>query len=173
MKEKLLRSLNASDLSHEEWESASHMVAALGASQVNDRQVSAGVMLLHIKAGQNRFLPDLLGILTAHVRHRAKRERWGGVTPERAGKIAQEALDRFLHPLCTVCNGVGRVGELGQVIVLCSKADGGCGGTGKRSANYRGWMERVADVLDMLARWEDMAWVRQEYKARGYVVRDR
>jgi hypothetical protein len=65
MREKLLRSLNASDLSIEEWESAAHVVASLGAAQIGNRKhLSVGALLLHIRAGHVNFLPRVLGLLS-------------------------------------------------------------------------------------------------------------
>lgn len=179
MREKILKSLNTSDLTQEEWESAAHVVAALGASQripepeltVKRRlellaglnlpkprkHLTVGAMLLHIKAGQARFLPRVLELTWRYVASKAARDRWTGVTHERAKIIAQIALDRFLDPLCEVCNGVGRIGEFGQTIILCSKSAGGCGGSGKKGNNWHGWMERVKDVLSMLESWEGYA----------------
>lgn len=158
MREKILKSLNSSDLSDEEWENAAHVVASLGAAQIgNRRHLSIGAMLLHIRAGHAKFLPRVVAITTHYVASRATRERWAGVTRDRAHTLAVAALDRFLDPLCPVCNGVGKVGELGQVIVLCSRKNGGCGGTGKRPENYKGWMERVKDVLAALESWEGYA----------------
>jgi hypothetical protein len=168
LKEKILKSLNASDLSDEEWENAAHVVASLGAAQIGNRKhLSIGAMLLHIRAGHAQFLPRVVALLTHHVASRASRNRWQGVTRERAHTLAVEALDRFFDPLCHVCNGVGKVGELGQVIVLCSRKHGGCGGTGKRPENYKGWMERVKDVLALLESWEGYAAGGTRRQARG------
>jgi hypothetical protein len=179
MREKILRSLNTKDLSDEEWESASHVIAALGMAQKLVQQnptperrqelmselnlpkprkhLSIGAMLLHIKAGQARFLPRVIALTTSYVVSRAHRERWAGVTKDRANTIVRIALDRFFDHNCEVCHGVGRIGEVGQVIVLCSRSEGGCGGTGKKSENWRGWMERVKDVLSALESWEGYA----------------
>jgi hypothetical protein len=168
MKEKLLRSLNSSDLTQEEFESAAHVVASLGAAQIgNRRHLSVGAMLLHVRAGQARFLPRVIALTTLYVSSRAKRERWAGVTIERAGIIAREAIDRSLHPHCEVCNGVGKLGELGSVIVLCSKQAGGCGGTGKRPEHWKGWMERVKDVIAAIESWEGYAAGGTRYQARS------
>jgi len=168
VREKILRSLNTSDLSEEEWENAAHVVASLGAAQIgNRRHLSIGAMLLHIRAGHAKFLPRVIALTTHYVVARASRDKWAGVTRERARALVLEALDRFFDPLCPVCHGVGKVGELGQVIVLCSRKNGGCGGTGKRPENYKGWMERVKDVLAALELWEGYAAGGTRRQARG------
>lgn len=168
MKETLLKALNSSDLTQEEFETAAHVVASLGAAQIsNRRHMNIGAMLLHVRAGQVRFLPRVIALTTLYVASRAKRDRWTGVTPERAAIIAKEAIDRSLHPHCEICNGVGKIGELGQIIVLCSKQIGGCGGTGKRPEKWKGWMERVKDVMSMLESWEGYATGGTRYQARG------
>ena len=130
-------------------------------------QSSLGALLLHIKSGQGQYIPRFLGVLSLHVLSRAKRERWRGVTPDRASTLARVALERFLDPHCDRCNGVGRIGELGQVIVICSSKEGGCGGTGKKADNWRGWMEYVKDVLGMLDRFEGYAAGGTRKQARG------
>ena len=158
MKEKILRSLNSSDLSDEEWENAAHVVASLGAAQIGNRKhLSVGALLLHIRSGHYKFMPRVTELLTAYVVSRARRDRWAGITPDRARTVAVEALHRHLNPLCMVCNGVGKIGEPGQVIVLCSRKDGGCGGTGKKPEHWTGWMARVKDVLAVLGAWEGYA----------------
>jgi hypothetical protein len=168
LKEKLLKSLNTSDLKDEEWETHVHLVASLGASQIGNRgHLSLGALLLHIRAGHSRFYARALALLKAQVQSKAKKGRWVGVTPERASELAAIALERHFNPLCPVCHGVGRIGELGQVIVLCSKSHGGCGGTGKRDDRWRGWMERVKDVLAMLERYEGYASGGTKRQARG------
>ena len=167
MREKLLRSLNSSDLTQEEFESAAHVVASLGAAQIGNRKhLSIGAMLLHVRAGQARFLPRVIALTTLYVVSRAKRDRWAGVTPDRAEIIAKAAIDHSLHPNCEVCNGVGRIGDLGQIIVLCSKKVGGCGGTGKREGKWKGWMERVKDVIAVIESWEGYAAGGTRYQAR-------
>lgn len=168
MREKILKSLNSSDLTDEEWENAAHVVASLGAAQIgNRRHLSIGAMLLHIRAGHAKFLPRVIALTAHYVASRAARDKWAGVTRERALTIATEAVDRFLDPNCQICHGVGKVGELGQVIVLCSRKNGGCGGTGKRPENYKGWMERVRDVLAALESWEGYAAGGTRRQARG------
>ena len=171
MKEKILRSLNSSDLSDEEWENAAHVVASLGAAQIGSRkQLSLGALLLHVRAGHIHFLPRVEEVLTSVVRWKAKSARWTGVTPERASELARMALERHLDPNCPVCHGVGKLGELGQVIVLCSRKDGGCGGTGKRLESWTGWRERVKDVLAMLERYEGYAAAGTRKQARGHNI---
>ena len=167
MREKIYKSLTTSDLSVEEWEDHAHIVASLGASQIQKRQLNIGSMLLHLKAGQLRFIPRVLALTTRHIVFRAKRDKWSGVTPYRARIIAQEALMRFLDSNCQVCNGVGRIGELGQAIVLCSKNNGGCGGTGKKVENWKGWMVWTKEVLSTLDRWEGRATGGTRRQARG------
>jgi hypothetical protein len=168
MREKLLRSLNAQDLSIEEWESAAHVVASLGAAQIGNRKhLSIGALILHIRAGHLKFIPRVAALLTLYVASRASRDRWKGVTRQRAGIIARTALEHHFDPLCKVCNGVGRIGEPGQIIVLCSRKNGGCGGTGKREESWHGWMERVKDVLSILGRWEGYASGGTRRQARG------
>jgi hypothetical protein len=169
MRERILKSLNANNLKTEEWENAAHVVASLGAAQIgNRRHMSIGAKLLHIKAGHHRFLPEVLSLLTMTITSRARRDCWKGITKERAHTLARIALDYHLDPLCPNCHGVGRIGELGKVIVICSKADGGCGGTGKREqGRWHGWMERVRDVLSMLERYEGYASGGTRRQARG------
>jgi hypothetical protein len=168
MREKILRSLNTSDLSDEEWENHAHVVASLGAAQIGNRKhLAIGALLLHIRGGHYRFYPRTLELLKAVVQRKAKTDRWVGVNPQRAAELATIALERHFNPLCPVCHGVGRIGDLGQVIVLCAKKDGGCGGTGKRESNWRGWMERVKDVLGMLERYEGYASGGTRRQARG------
>jgi hypothetical protein len=167
MRERILKALNSSDLTQDEFEKAAHVVASLGAAQIGNRKhLSIGAMLLHVRAGQARFLPRVIALTTLYVVSRARRDRWTGVTPERAEIIAKAAIDHSLHPNCEVCNGVGRIGELGQVIVLCSKKHGGCGGTGKRETRWTGWMERVKDVISVIESWEGYAAGGTRYQAR-------
>ena len=168
MKEKILKSLNSGDLSDEEWENAAHVVASLGAAQIGNRKhLNVGAMLLHIRAGHVQFVPKLLGIVTLTIVSKARKEHWHGVTADRAATLAQVALDHFLDPNCPVCNGVGRIGEFGKVIVMCSRKNGGCGGSGKREFKFRGWMEHVRDVLGMLERYEGQASGSTRQQARG------
>jgi hypothetical protein len=167
MKEKLLKSLNSSDLRDDEWETHVHIVGSLGAAQIGRRHLSIGAMLLRVKAGQARFLPRVMELMEAAVRSRASRDRWAGVTRERASTLVKIALDHHLDPNCPICHGVGRIGDFGQVVILCSRAGGGCGGTGKRKAQWKGWMERVTDVLGMLERWESYASAGARRQARG------
>jgi hypothetical protein len=170
MREKILKSLNSSDLSDEEWENHAHVVASLGAAQIGNRKhLSIGALLLRVRSGQYSFYPRTLDLLKAVVQRKAKTDRWTGVTPQRASELATIALDRHFNPLCPVCHGVGTLGDLGQVIVLCSRKDGGCGGTGKKSDTWRGWMERVKDVLSMLERYEGYASSGTRRQARGDV----
>jgi hypothetical protein len=158
MREKILRSLNSSDLTQEEWESAAHVVASLGAAQIGCRKhLSIGAMLLHVRGGQARFLPRVVALTTLYVASRAARDRWAGITKERARVVAVEAIDRYLNPNCLACNGVGKLGEPGQVIVLCSRKHGGCGGTGKKPETWTGWKERIKDVISVLGAWEGYA----------------
>jgi hypothetical protein len=158
MKEKLLRALNSSDLEDQEHETHVHLVASLGATQIGPRKhLSIGALLLHIRGGHQRFYPRVIDLTAAYVVSRAKRDRWQGITPERARQVAVEALHHYFNPLCMVCHGVGKIGEPGQVIVLCSRKDGGCGGTGKKPEKWKGWMERVKDVLSVLGAWEGYA----------------
>jgi hypothetical protein len=158
MREKILKALNTSDLSIEEWEDHAHVVGALGAAQMgNRRHLSIGALLLHIRGGHHKFYPRVIDLTASYVASRAKRDRWTGITKERARQVAVEALHHYFNPLCMVCNGVGKLGEPGQVIVLCSRKDGGCGGSGKKPENWRGWMERVKDVLSVLGAWEGYA----------------
>jgi hypothetical protein len=168
MKEKLLRALNTSDMKDADWETHAHIVASLGAAQINRKQLSIGALLLHIRSGQHSFYPRTMELLKAVVQRKAKTDRWLGVTPQRASELATIALDRHFNPLCPVCHGVGKLGDLGQVIVLCSRKDGGCGGTGKKSDTWRGWMERVKDVLSMLERYEGYASSGTRRQARGH-----
>lgn len=168
MREKLLRSLNSKDLSTEEWENAAHLVASLGAAQIgNRRHLNIGSMLLYIRAGHAQFLPRVIALTTHYVCARATRDKWAGVTRQRAGIIVETALDRFFDPNCGACGGVGRIGELGSVIHICSKQHGGCGGTGKRPENFKGWMERVKDVIATLGAWEGYAAGATRSQARG------
>jgi hypothetical protein len=168
MKEKLLKSLNSSDLEDHEWETQVHLVASLGAAQIGPRkQLSLGALLLHIRAGHHAFYPRALAVLKAVVKNKAEKGRWAGVTPQRASELAAIALERHFNPLCPVCHGVGKIGELGQVIVLCSRKNGGCGGTGKRDDRWKGWMERVKDVLAMLERYEGYCTGGTRRQARG------
>jgi hypothetical protein len=168
MRERVIHALNSGNLKDETWETSAHIVASLGAAQIGNRKhLSLGALMLHIKAGHTSFIPRLLALLALHVRSRAVRDKWAGVTRERAHILARTALAHYLDPLCPVCNGVGRVGELGQVIVICSRRYGGCGGTGRKEESWHGWMERVKDVLSMLGRWEGYASSGTRRQARG------
>lgn len=182
MREKILRSLNSSDLSTEEWENAAHVVASLGAAQIGNRkQLSLGAYLLHLRAGHVQFLPRILELLTAVVRYKARRG-WKGVGRHNAHRLAQIALDRFLNANCEPCKGVGRIGELGSVIIICNT----CKGTGKRRDDLHEMagclnvsvrlfrdlelIERVRDVVSMLDRMEGYAASGTRQQARGSAI---
>lgn len=182
MKEKILRSLNTSDMSSEEWENAAHIVASLGAAQIGSRkQLSIGALLLHIRAGHSAFLPRALALISLHVASRARRNAWRGVGRHNAYLLSQIAVDRFLNALCEPCNGVGKIGELGQVIVLCQT----CKGSGKRKdspldiADALGMTlhqvreldieGRIKDVIGMLDRMEGYAAGGTRQQARGHI----
>ena len=180
MREKILRSLNTGNLKDEEWEGAAHVIASLGAAQIGNRKhLSVGALLLHIRAGHVNFLPRVLALITLQIASRARRNKWKGVGRHNAERIAQIALDRFLQANCEACNGVGTIGELGQVIVICQT----CKGTGNRKddlhemAKYLGvslklfrdldLIERVKDVVSMLDRMEGYAASGTRMQARG------
>jgi hypothetical protein len=179
LREKIYRSLNSSDLSDEEWENAAHVVASLGAAQINRKHLALGAMILHVRAGQAQFLPRVLALLSLRIASVARRSAWKGIGRHNADKLAQIAMDRFLDTLCGTCHGVGTVGELGQVIVICPE----CRGSQKRSnddvsaANFLGidWQqfkrleigERIKDVLAMLDRMEGYAAGGTKLQARG------
>jgi hypothetical protein len=168
MREKIYRSLNTSDLTQEEWESAAHVVASMGAAQIGNRKhLSIGAMLLRIKGGNAIFLPRVKALLTLTIVSKARKDRWHGVSRDRASTLVEIALDHFLDPNCAKCHGVGRIGEPGQIIILCSRKDGGCGGTGKRQTKWSGWMERAKDVLALLDRYESYASAGTRRQARG------
>lgn len=169
MKEKLLRSLNSSDLSDEEWENAAHVVASLGAAQINRKHLALGALILHVRAGHAQFLPKVLALLSLRIVSMARRQAWKGIGRHNAETLAKIAIDRFLDDLCGTCHGVGTMGELGQVIVICPA----CRGSKKRgnedqdAAKSLGmdWpqfkrleiRERIKDVLAMLDRMEGYA----------------
>ena len=169
MREKIYRSLNTSDLSDEEWENAAHVVASLGAAQINRKHLALGALILHLRAGQTQFLPKVLSLLGLKIVSMARRNAWSGVGRHNAHLIAQIALDRFLDNLCGTCNGVGTIGELGQVIVICQD----CNGSRKRTpddlaaAQFMGidlalfrkmqMPERLREILAMLERMEGYA----------------
>lgn len=169
MKEKLLRSLNSSDLSDEEWENAAHVVASLGAAQINRKHLALGALLLHIRAGHGQFLPRVLALLSLRIASMARRQAWKGIGRHNAESLAKIALDRFLDDLCESCHGVGTMGDLGQVIVICPS----CKGSKKRAnddstaAHMLGmdWEKfrrleirsRIKDVLEMMDRMEGHA----------------
>jgi hypothetical protein len=180
MREKIFKSLNTSDLSDEEWENAAHVVASLGAAQIgNRRQISLGAYLLHIKAGHVHFLPRVIALLALTIASRARRDGWRGVTKANAEGLAKVALDRFLDNNCADCNGVGRIGELGSVIVLC----GTCKGGGKRKDDLSAMastmgltvrifrdlnlIERVKYVIGLLEKMEGHASGATRTQARG------
>jgi len=180
MRERILRALNTKDLSLEEYETAAHIVASLGAAQIGNRKhLSIGALLLHIKAGQVAFLPRTIALLELTVASRARRNAWKGVGRHNARKLAQVALDRFLDGNCGSCNGVGTIGDLGQIIVICQT----CKGTGDRRDDLRemaqnmgmtlrsfrdlDMIERVRDVVSMLDRMEGYAASGTRRQARG------
>jgi hypothetical protein len=180
MREKILKSLNSSDMSDEQWENAAHVVASLGAAQIGNRgQLSIGAMLLHVRAGHIQFLPRVQALVAHQIVSRARRSAWKGVGRHNANALARIALERFLNVLCGSCNGVGRVGELGQVIVICQT----CKGTGKSKEDAKGYAadlgmsgeayrtfgiaERLKDVLALLDRMEGIAAAGTKRQARG------
>jgi hypothetical protein len=179
MKEKLLRSLNSSDLSDEEWENAAHVVASLGAAQINRKHLALGAMILHVRAGHAQFLPRVISLLALRIAATARRKAWRGIGRHNAESLAKIALDRFLDDLCPSCHGVGTIGDLGQIIVLCHT----CRGSKKRTdddwaaAKLLGleWesfkkfqiKERIKDVLAMLDRMEGYAVGGTKSQARG------
>jgi hypothetical protein len=180
MREKILRSLNTSDLSSEEWENAAHVVASLGAAQIGSRrQLSIGALLLHIRAGHIPFIPRALSLISLTVASKARRNAWKGIGRHNAYLLSEIALERFLNNLCQPCNGVGKIGGLGQVIVLCQT----CKGTGKRKEDYLALAEslgmtlrqfrdldipeRIKDVIALLDRMEGYAAGGTRQQARG------
>lgn len=180
MKEKILKSLNSSDLSDEEWENSAHIVASLGAAQIGPRNyLSIGALLLHIRAGHNQFIPRVLGLLGLNLASKARRNNWKGIGRHNSYLVASVALERFLDPNCGACNGVGKIGEFGQVIVICQT----CKGSGKRkdedrkTAEYLGMSlksfrafeihERIKDVIAMMDRMEGYACGGTRQQARG------
>jgi hypothetical protein len=181
MREKILRSLNSSDLSNEEWENHAHVVASLGACQIggNRKHLSIGALLLRVRAGQAQFAPRALALLAPYVASQARRKAWKGIGRHNAYLLCQIALDRFLDVLCAPCHGVGKIGELGRVIIICQS----CKGTGKRKdsaldlAEALGMtlqqirafeiQERVNDVLSMMERMEGYASGGTREQARG------
>lgn len=181
MREKILRSLNSSDLTDEAWETAAHVIASLGAAQIGPRsQLSLGALILHVRAGHARFLPRVLAVLTMQIVSRARRQAWRGIGRHNAQRLAEIALDRFLNDNCEPCNGVGSIGELGQVIVLCQA----CKGSGRRKENIHETAEamgmspalfrsaeiseRIKDVVAMLDRMEGFAAAGTRAQARGH-----
>jgi hypothetical protein len=179
MRERILKALTTSDMKDEEHETHAHVVASLGAAQIGRKHLSLGALLLHIRAGQARFLPTVLGLITIQVQRRAAKERWTGVTPLRAAGLARIALDRHLNANCGACNGVGQLGDLGQVIVLCQT----CKGSGKRRDEFKemadelgmtlqkfrdgDFQDKVKAVIGMLERLEGYASAGTRQKARG------
>ena len=179
MREKIYKSLNSSDLSDEEWENAAHVVASLGAAQINRKHLALGAMLLHLKSGQAQFLPRILALLALRIVSVARRQSWRGIGRHNAEALARIAVDRFMDDLCGTCHGVGTVGELGQVIVICPD----CRGSKKRRqddfeaarllsiewARFKSWeiAERIKDVLAMLDRMEGFAAGGCKNQARG------
>ena len=180
MREKILRCLNSSDLSNEEWENAAHIIASLGAAQIGSRkQLSIGAHLLHIKAGHVQFIPRVLVLLAHQIASKARRNNWAGVGRHNAYLIAQIALDRYLDVLCKPCNGVGKIGDFGQVIVICQT----CKGSGKRKDNdvsaaedlgmssgaFRGFemSDRLKELVSLLDRMEALAASATRKQARG------
>jgi hypothetical protein len=183
MREKILKSLNSSDLSNEEWENHAHVVASLGAAQIGNRKhLSIGALLLRIRSGQSQFASRVLELLAPYVASKARRGAWKGIGRHNAYLLCQLALDRFLDVLCQPCHGVGKIGELGQVIILCQT----CKGTGKRRednlavADALGMtlqqlrtneiLERLKDVISMLERMEGYAAGGTKQQARGQIL---
>ena len=181
MREKIFKSLSTSDLSEETWENAAHVVASLGAAQINRKHLTLGALLLRLRAGQAQFLPRIIALLSLTIASRARRQGWKGVGRHNANSIAQIALDRFLDVLCGGCNGVGTIGELGQLIVICQT----CKGTGKRHDSQNAMArdlnmsveqfksmnmgEAIKDVLSMMERMEGFAVGATKGQARGSV----
>ena len=180
MREKILKALNTSDLSTEEWENSCHVIASLGAAQIGQkRHLSIGAYLLHIRAGHTSFIPRVVSLVAATIVSRARREGWKGIGRHNAEGVAQIALQRFVDSLCKACNGVGKIGELGQVIVLCQS----CRGTGKariddradaellgmpvRAFHAHEIRERIKDVIALLDRMEGFASGGTKKQARG------
>lgn len=179
MREKIFKSLNTSDLSNEEWENAAHVVASIGAAQINRRQLTLGALLLRLRAGHAQFLPRILALLSLTIASRARRSHWKGIGRHNAHTVAQIAVDRFLDVLCSDCRGVGTIGELGQVIVLCQT----CRGSGKRKdsqhsmaddlnmsiAQFKehGIAAHLKEILALMDRMEGMAAGGTKLQARG------
>jgi hypothetical protein len=169
LREKIYRSLNTSDLSNEEWENAAHVIASLGAAQINRKHLALGALMLHVRAGHAQFLPRVLALLSLRIVSMARRQAWRGIGRHNSETLAKIAVDRLLDDLCGSCHGVGTIGELGQVIVICPD----CRGSKKRAnddttvAKLLGleWQqfkrleirERIKDVIAMLDRMEGMA----------------
>jgi hypothetical protein len=180
MRERVIHALNSGNLKDEAWETSAHIVASLGAAQIGNRgHLSVGALLLHIRAGHINFLPRVLALLSLSVASRARRNKWKGVGRHNASKLAQVALDRFLDTNCESCNGVGTIGDLGQVIVICQT----CKGTGNRKDDLHmmaqvlgmsirafrdlDMIERVRDVVSMLDRMEGYAASGTRRQAKG------
>jgi hypothetical protein len=169
MREKIYRSLNTSDLSDQEWENAAHVIASLGAAQINRKHLALGALILHIRAGHFNFIPKVLSLLALRIASMARRNAWRGVGRHNAQTLAEIALDRFLDNLCGTCNGVGTVGELGQIIVICQACNGSktrgsedlatAGLLGMDLAQYRKLEipARIKEIVSMLDRMEGHA----------------
>jgi hypothetical protein len=182
LREKIYRSLNTSDLSDEAWENAAHVVASLGAAQINRKHLALGALLIHVKAGHSNFIPKVLSLLALRIASMARRNAWRGIGRHNAHRLAEIALDRFLDNLCGTCNGVGTVGELGQLIVICHT----CNGSKVRrnedlaTANLLGMdlaeygrlqmRERLKEILAMLDRMEGHASGGTKEQARESVI---
>lgn len=70
--------------------------------------------------------------LGAYASIRATRQRYME-SDESVMKIAGRALDAWLDPLCPHCFGTGAVGGFGAPRSICSAAQKGCGGSGRRT----------------------------------------
>jgi len=124
MREKILRSFFASDLTVDEFERLGTIVASIGAAQIKSKQAALGAMLSRVASGDMAALPRAFHLACAHTGRLAERHRWSF---RRVRDLVALSFKRHFYPWCQSCDGVGKMGGYdGKVVAICHACRGRC-----------------------------------------------